>query len=203
MTLLRHLLAVLRHLSTGIAVVAGLSVFVLAFLIAADVLARKLAGVSLQGTDEIGGYVLAAVASLGFAHVLFERGFTRIDLLVRRLPEGAVHVANVLACVSLAAVAIFFAERALSAYGDTLLFDARANTPLQTPMWIPQGLWAVGMVFFAVCSVLYALRAALLLVLNPATLDREYGLPRIEDEVAEITAVSAMVPPADTARERP
>ncbi|WP_158626056.1 TRAP transporter small permease subunit [Arsenicitalea aurantiaca] len=184
------LFSVLRHLSTALALAAGLAVFILAFLIAIDVLARRFAGFSLQGTDEIGGYVLAALASLGFAYVLFERGFTRIDLLVRKLPPLGAAIANVLAYVSLAAVAVFFAHRALLAYRDTLHFNAYANTPLQTPMWIPQGFWAVGMSFFAACAVLYAIRAVVLLFIDRERLDAEYGVVQIADEVAEIADVS-------------
>ncbi len=190
MKLVALLFWLLRRISTGLALAAGFSVLVLAFLIAIDVLARRFAGFSLQGTDEIGGYVLAAVASLGFSYVMFERGFTRIDLLVRRLPPPAAALVNVLAYVSLAVVAVFFAHRALIAYADSLHFNAYANTPLQTPMWIPQGFWALGMTFFAFCSVLYAFRALVLMFTDLEALDADYGVVQIADEVAEIAGVS-------------
>lgn len=186
----RYVFSFLHRLSTGLAVVVGFSVFVLAFLITFDVIARKYFGFSLQGTDEIGGYIQAAVASLGFSYVLFERGFTRIDLLIKRANSTFLGFLNVLAYVTLAAVAVFFAQRALATYGDTLLFDARANTPLQTPMWIPQGIWAVGMAFFAICAVLYALRAVALFFTDPKTLEKEFGIVTLEEEVSEIAELS-------------
>jgi len=194
------LFSVLRHLSKAMALVAGFATFVLAFLIAFDVLARRLVGFSIQGTDELGGYVLAAVASLGFSYVLFEKGFTRIDILVQRLPRSVTDLLNVLAYVSLAFTAVFFAHRSVLAYQDTLLFSSRANSPLQTPMWIPQGVWVTGMVLFAICSVLYALRAIVLLKVDRAALDAEFGVTRIDDEVAEITE-AALGANADKARE--
>lgn len=181
----------LRNLSTALAVVAGFATFILAFLIGFDVLARKFLGISLQGTDEIGGYVLAAVASMGFSHVLFERGFTRIDLFVKRLNVRLLNILNVVAYASLAAVAVFFAQRSVATYSDTLLFNAHANTPLQTPMWIPQGFWVVGMVFFAFCAVLYAARAVVLFFTDQRALEAEYGFTELDDEIAEISELSS------------
>lgn len=181
----------LRNLSTALAVVAGFATFILAFLIGFDVLARKFLGISLQGTDEIGGYVLAAVASLGFSHVLFERGFTRIDLFVKRFNLRLLNILNVVAYASLAAVAVFFAQRSVATYSDTLLFNAHANTPLQTPMWIPQGFWVVGMVFFAFCAVLYAARATVLFFTDQRALEAEYGFTELDDEIAEISELSS------------
>lgn len=200
MVLLELVLSGLRKLSTLLAVLAGSAVFVLAFLIAFDVVARRFWGFSLQGTDEIGGYVLAIVASLGFALVLFERGFTRIDLLIARLPRPAVRVLDVAAYVSLAAVAVFFAQRALLAYSDTWRFDTHVNSPLQTPLWIPQGIWVVGMGFFALCAVLYALRAVVLLFTEPEALSADYGTVSLAEEVNEITRVSTAALKDDDAR---
>lgn len=199
MIIVRSLFWVLKHLSTAMAAVAGTGVLILAFMIVIDIGARRLAGFSLQGTDEVGGYVLAVVAALGFSYVLFERGFTRIDLFVRRLPPLANNILNVVAYLSLAAIALFFAQRSLATLGDTLRFDAHANTPLQTPLWIPQGLWAVGMGFFALCSVLYALRALVLLFVDQTTLEEEYGIARVEEEVSEIAEIAETSLEADIA----
>lgn len=178
------------RLATLFAFVAGASVLLLALLIAVDVVARKLFGFSLQGTDEIGGYVLAMVGSLGMMHVLSQREFTRIDLLFRHLPAIIRRLLHVLAYVLLAAVVAFFAHHALKTLDETLLFETRANTPLQTPMWIPQGLWATGMVCFAAMAALHALRACVLLVMSPERLEAEYGTSHLEDEVKEYTSGS-------------
>lgn len=186
----RLLFSFLRNLSTVIAAIAGLSVFLLAFIIAFDVISRRMFNYSVQGSDEIGGYVLAMVASLGFSYVLFERGFTRIDIFVRKLPKRAENLINVTAYVSLAAIAIFFAQRAIATYEDTLLFDARANTPLQTPIWIPQGFWVAGTTFFAICATLYALRAVVLWRTDPEALDAEYGFAGFEEEITEISELT-------------
>jgi TRAP-type C4-dicarboxylate transport system permease small subunit len=190
---IKPLFSLLKHLSVGMAVVAGLSVFVLAFFIATDVVARRLFDFSLQGSDEIGGYVLAMIAAIGFSYVLFERGFTRIDILVKIMPKPVGSVIHVLAYVSLAAIAIFFAQKAIHTLEDTLLFDSHSNTPLQTPLWIPQGIWVVGASFFAICATLYAFRALVLYFTDTVTLEAECGFPNFVEEIAEITELTQKV----------
>ena len=183
-------LNLLERLATLLAFIAGASVFVLALLIAFDVVARRLLGFSLQGTDEIGGYVLAMVGSLGMIHVLNRREFTRIDLLLRATPLVVQRVLHVIAYISLAAMVVFFATHAINTLEETLLFESRANTPLQTPMWIPQGLWTVGMVFFAVMAVIHALRATILLFVSPESVEREYGTSGLEEEIEDYAGLT-------------
>ena len=169
----------------ALAFTAGTAVFALAFLIVTDIVARRLFAFSLQGTDELGGYALAMVGSLGFAFVLAERGFTRIDLTVRLLPRPLRNLLHVIAYLTLAGVAAFFASQAIFELQETWLFDTHANTPLQTPLWIPQGLWALGMSLFAFAAAIHALRSLILLVVAPGRVEREYGFTRVEEELEE------------------
>jgi TRAP-type C4-dicarboxylate transport system permease small subunit len=171
--------------ATVLAFIAGASVLILAGLITFDIVARRLLGFSVQGTDELGGYALAMVGSLGMSLVLARREFTRIDLFFRYMPMPVQRVLHVAAYVSLAAVVVFFCYHAWLTLSDTLVFQSRANTPLQTPLWIPQGLWTLGMGFFALNAVLHALRAALLLVIAPSRIEHDYAGVRLEDEVQE------------------
>jgi TRAP-type C4-dicarboxylate transport system permease small subunit len=185
MTLGRLLFSGLDRVGTFLAFVAGSSVLILAGLITFDIVSRRVFGMSVQGTDELGGYALAMVGSLGMAHVLARREFTRIDLFFRYMPVVVQRLLHVAAYVSLSGVVVFFCYHAWMTLSDTLLFQSRANTPLQTPLWIPQGLWTLGMGFFALNAILHALRAILLLVIDPARIERDYGATRIEDEVTE------------------
>ena len=43
------------------------------------IIARKLFSYSLQGVDEIGGYVVAITGTFGFAYALINRTHTRIE----------------------------------------------------------------------------------------------------------------------------
>ncbi len=180
---MRLLLTAIDRLASVLAFLCGVGVFALALLITYDIVARKVFGISVQGTDELGGYVLALIGSLGMAHVLIRREFTRIDLAFPYLPARLRRLLHVAAYVFLAGVVVFFAYRAVLTLDETILFDSIANTPLQTPLWIPQGLWAAGMVFFAVVAVIHAIRAVIMLFQEPHRIEAEYGCATPEDEV--------------------
>ena len=141
--------------------------------------------------------IILFMATLGLAYVLMVRGFTRIDVTFRVLPPMARAMLHALAYLTLAGLAAFFAWKAASEWHETWLFDAHANTPLQTPLWIPQGLWAIGMSVFALSAVIHALRALLLLSTAPPQVEAEYGLLQIEDELKDYRQSSLTgTPPA-------
>ncbi|MDN3522777.1 TRAP transporter small permease subunit [Halomonas ramblicola] len=175
-----------RRLAHGAAIAAGYAALGLSLLITFEVLARKLFGFSLQGVDEIGGYVLAIGVSFSFAYALLHRAHTRVDVLLTRLPGWLQAPLNVLAMLMLAAFSSFMLWRAIETLGETLEFGSLASTPLQTPLWIPQGLWVIGLGVFTILTVLLAARALLLLVGGRlAILDRDYGPRTTDDELDE------------------
>jgi TRAP-type C4-dicarboxylate transport system permease small subunit len=185
MTVSKFVFTAIDRIAVLLALAAGSAVFVLAGLITFDIASRRFFGLSVQGTDELGGYALAMVGSLGMAYVLSRREFTRIDLFYRYMPLVVQRILHVASYVALAGVVVFFSWHAWLTMSDTLLFQSRANTPLQTPLWIPQGLWTFGMAFFALSAVLQALRAVVMLVVAPHRIEREYGGIKIEDEVQQ------------------
>ncbi len=176
------------RLSALLALLAGTLVLFLAVFIGVDVIARRFFAFSLQGSDELGGYVLALVGALGFAYVQAERGFTRIDLILPYFPAAVRRCLHVLAYLTLAAFAVFMAWYAFVEYRETWAFDSRANTPLQTPLWIPQGLWLAGMVIFALSAVGHAILALRLAMGAPDRLERQYGARTVADELEEFQA---------------
>lgn len=180
---MRLILSLIDRLAAGLAFLCGLGVLALSLLITWDIVARKVFGVSVQGTDELGGYVLALIGSLGMAHVLARREFTRIDLVFPYLTARLRQILHVAAHVALAGTVVFFAYRAALTLQETLLFDSVANTPLQTPLWIPQGLWVAGLVLFGLSAVLHAARGLVMLVWHPQDIESAYGCASTRDEV--------------------
>lgn len=172
-------------LATAFALLAGLAALALALMIGFDVLARRLLGFSVQGTDELGGYTLALIGSLGLAYALMRRRHTRIDLLLPWLPARLARALDALALASLAAFAAFMADHARLAFEETWEFDSLANTPLQTPLWIPQGFWMIGTIAFALCALAQAAHAAWLFFAAPDRLGALYGPLTTRDELAE------------------
>lgn len=166
-----------------LALVAGAAVVVLALLICIDIGARSVLRVSVQGSDEIGGYVLALVGSLGLAHTLLQKAHPRIDLGVRLLPLRLRAPLHVLAMATMAAMGAFMAWHAWGELGQSLTFGAVTNTPLQTPLWVPQGLWLLGTAFFALTAALAAVHGAALLRRDPARIEALYAPTSVEEEV--------------------
>lgn len=169
------------------AIACGYGCLGLCFLVGFEIIARKLLDYSLQGVDEIGGYVLAVTASVGFAYALFHKAHARIELALFAMPPAIQAVLNVLAAMLLAGFSTFMAWRAWGALGESLDFGSRAATPLQTPLWIPQSLWAGGLALFAVIGVAMSLRASALLALRRDVegVNRAYGPQSLEEEIEE------------------
>nr|WP_299245872.1 TRAP transporter small permease [uncultured Halomonas sp.] len=181
-----HFYLAARKLAHGAAIAAGYAALGLSLLIAFEVVARKLFNFSLQGVDEIGGYVLAIGVAFSFAYALLHRAHTRVDMLLVKLPAPLRAFLNALAMLLLAAFAAFMLWRAIETLGETLEFGSRASTPLQTPLWIPQTLWILGLGVFAVLAVFLALRAwGLLLRGRVGVVNDEFGPRSADDELNE------------------
>jgi TRAP-type C4-dicarboxylate transport system permease small subunit len=175
-----------------LAILAGWWLLALSFLTVAEILLRKFANVSVQGVDEIGGYTTAVVSTFGFASALLAKGHTRVDFLVARLPGAPRAVLNALAYVLLAAMAAFALLRGWAVLAESLEFDAHANSPLQTPLWIPQSAWLAGLAMFALAAGTLAGHALWLLLIDWRAVNRLYGPITVEEEVeVEVGAVIA------------
>lgn len=179
------LLKITERIAAALAMVAGGAVAVLAVLITVDIVGRDFLGVSIQGTDEIGGYVLAFVGSLGMALTLLRRGHPRIEIFFRFFPRAMRDALHALAQLTMAGFALFMAWHAWAELQTTLRFGAITNTPLQTPLWVPQLVWLTGMMFFALTACLATLHALVLLLSDRASMERHYGTPTVEEEVRQ------------------
>ena len=147
---------VVQPIARVVAILSGYAVLLIAALIGFEVIARKLFAFSLQGVDDYGGYVLAITAAVGACYTMAQRGHTRIDLFLVRMPKGLQRWLNTIAMVTLAAMTLFGAWRGWSALAETIEFKSVSSTPAQTPLWMPQTFWLVRLA--AARAVCYRLR---------------------------------------------
>ncbi|MFP5515073.1 MAG: TRAP transporter small permease subunit [Alphaproteobacteria bacterium] len=153
-------------------------------LVAADILLRKFANVTIGGADEISGYVLAVTTAWALSFTLFQRAHIRIDALYNLLPVRVCAALDILALLALGYLASL-----MTWWGHTMLltsisFHATANTPLQTPLWIPQSLWWTGLAFFCLTLLVLILRAGQALLHGDAQqVGRIAGIRTVEDEI--------------------
>jgi TRAP-type C4-dicarboxylate transport system permease small subunit len=166
------------------AILCGWWLLVIAAFTCIEIVGRKLFGFSLQGVDEVGGYTLAMAASLGFAHALAMRAHTRIDFLIVKLGDAPKAFLNVSAMVTLALMAAFALWKGVPVLMESIEFQSRSTSPLQTPMWIPQGIWIAGLALFAAVAIALAVHAVLLLFRRDfASITQFYGPPSLDEEI--------------------
>jgi TRAP-type C4-dicarboxylate transport system permease small subunit len=166
------------------AIVAGWSLMAISVAMCVEILGRKYFNFSFRGLDEIGGYMLAGVCAFGFAYTLSTRSHMRVTLLFPYVPASVQSLLNVLAMLTLAAMAAFCAWRGVFEVLDVLTSGKHSNSPLQAPLWVPQSIWLAGMVLFAVGAVFMALHSVSLLFRDRALLNRIYGPQSLEEEIS-------------------
>ncbi|WBU57489.1 TRAP transporter small permease subunit [Paracoccus sediminicola] len=151
----------LRRANRAVGLLLGLVLAATVVFVILDVVLRQTGG-SLGGSDEISGYVMAALASWGLAVALTERAHVRIDLLRQMSGEKMRAVFDLISIACLTGVAVLVAYQAWPVLSKTLERGSRANTPLETPLWIPQGIWFAGWLWFAICAVATLILALIL-----------------------------------------
>ena len=159
-----RIVSALRRGNRAIGLVCGLVLLATGGLILIEILLRQTPFGALGGSDEYAGYAMAAIATWGFSYALVERAHIRIDLLQRQLlPAGRVAF-DLISLLLLAATTWVVTFHSWTVLAKTLERGSRANTPLETPLWIPQTLWFGGWVWFALTATLLLLVVVALLL---------------------------------------
>lgn len=137
------------------AIAGGWAFLALSFYIGVDVVLRKIFSISLQGSDEIGGYILATACTFGFSWTLKEKAHIRLGILVQRLRKSLRVGLNLLVFLSFTAFAYLMLWRGVAILIKTVHLKAVAPTPLETPLAIPQSIWVVGLLWFSLHLTFY------------------------------------------------
>jgi TRAP-type C4-dicarboxylate transport system permease small subunit len=132
-------------------------------MVSVEIFSRKIFGFSMQGADEISGYIMAVMSCLAAAVAVVGRNHIRIDILHGFFSTKVRCVLNTLAIVSLAVLAGIIAYSSYPVLMDTIEYGSTAPTPLSTPLVYPMVPWFLALVVFAVISLIYAVRAVAML----------------------------------------
>lgn len=179
------LLAVVERISRGFARAAGVLLVLMVLLIIVEIVMRRLFSISLGLSFEYSGYLFGISASWAFAYALFEKAHIRIDAAYMRFSEKPRLALDVVAMAAFAAFAVMAAQAAFGVVAESLSRDTVANTPLHTPMWIPQTLWVAGWLWFAFATLLLLARMLIALALGDAATARRWGGSSTIDEQIE------------------
>lgn len=183
-TIVDLLLQVARHGSLWFARLGGFLLIATVFLIVIDIITRGLLGFSFGVSTEYSGYVLAISSSLAFAHALFMKAHIRIDVVYLTLNKALRTMMDVLALLAFVAFSFVVARAAWDFALHSLSRNSLSNTPLETPLWIPQVFWSIGLTWFCIAVVLLLARVLLaLLSRDMDTVQALAGSATLDDQV--------------------
>lgn len=176
----------IRSVANTMSIAGGIAMFLLSFLITADVFLRHFFNRPIGGIDELSGFVLAVVFSWGLAHAFLTRNHIRVDVFYWLMPRGVRTWLDLIAVVSLLFIACFLAWHASQVFWLSVQFNSHSASQLAIPMWIVQGLWLLGLVVFAVVILIVTLVAfGALFRRDIAAIDRLIAPTSAQEEVQE------------------
>ncbi|MBR9979712.1 MAG: TRAP transporter small permease [Desulfatitalea sp.] len=149
------LIRITDRIGTWLAWASGAILFATAVLIAIEVVLRKIFSISMGGADEISYYALAISSSWTFGYALLRKAHIRIDVLYSRMSSKVRIALDLLSLTLFGACALVATYFAFFVLQTSIRRGSVANTPLGTPLWIPQSLWFAGLVFL--CLVILVL----------------------------------------------
>lgn len=148
--------------SVAAAVVAGAAMVVILISMLSEVVMRSLWGASLKQNWEISSYAMAAVFFLPAGYALKHGAHVRTSAIEMLAGRGAVrtmdHVCFVAAAITLSYGAYAMTMRAMAS------FRSGAVSWMDTgiPVWLPEGVMAIGLAIFAAQCLAELLRSAVL-----------------------------------------
>lgn len=143
-------------------------------MIAVEVILRKFFAMTIGGADEISSYVLAIICSWSLGYALYSKSHVRIDILYYRLSRWMRIMLDMFALMLFLiymGTVTYFSYELLH---TSIIRRSIANTPLQTPLWIPQSIWFAGIVGFTL--IIAALLCALVYYVLKRDLDSAEGI---------------------------
>lgn len=184
--LVERLLRLADRMSLGAALFGGAITLASVLLICFDVFVRKFFGFTTGGADELSGYAFAISTSWSLAFVALRRGNVRVDALYQLFPVRITALLDWIALVALGVFMVYLTYFASFVVEMSWTQSSAANTPLATPLWIPQGLWALGLAWMCVVLALMLVRASTALVTGDITTIKSIcGVRSIEEEAQE------------------
>lgn len=180
---------VVAAVSLWMARIGGTLLLLISFLIAVEILARKFLFLPFNVGTELSTYALAVGSSWSFSYALLHRAHVRIDVLRNILPRAAQAGLDILALLSLTALAFVLAWYVYDTVETSWTLQARENTSLGTPLIIPHGLWFIGLVWFAfVCIEQTMIVLATLARGDLAGVLRQAAPAAVEEELEDVLA---------------
>jgi TRAP-type mannitol/chloroaromatic compound transport system permease small subunit len=170
--------------SRWLAWAGGAALLASALLISIDVLTRAAFKVAYLHSFELSTYAFAIATSMGMAYALASRAHVRIEIVYVRFPVAARAWLDVFAYAGLALVVLTLLYWCTQTVWGNLQSGARSNSSLSLPLVWPQGLWLLGIAWFAALATLLAVHGLWLCLRGRAAqAHRSLGVATLDDEI--------------------
>ena len=137
---------------------AGASLIIMSFIVTLEALLRKFVGISLGNINEISAYVFAISSAWAFGWALLQGAHIRISALRGRFrPAGRIAL-DILAWLVFLIVFAIIAFRACDLAWQSYATGARSPTTMRTLLFVPQALWAFGIVMTTLVAIHIGIR---------------------------------------------
>jgi len=120
------------------------ALIVMLVVIGTDIFTRWLLNFSFEVSDEIGGYMLAAITFLSLSVCQVNDSFHHVELIQARLSARGRAISNLFFDLLTLAFAVLLFWHYVRLELSSYRFGERAPTMLETPLWIPRLVMAVG-----------------------------------------------------------
>ena len=168
---------------------AGGLIIASVLLICFDVFARKFWGFNTGGADELSSFAFAISTSWALAFATLQRANVRVDVLYQLLPVKVAAFLDWLSVVALGVFMVFLTWYAKDVFSASWRQNSTANSTMATPLWIPQGLWLLGLVWMCIVMALMLARSSYLIVTGDlAALQHLCGVRSAQEEADEEAA---------------
>lgn len=151
----------IEAISLWMARIGGGLLIVASVIISVEIIGRKLFVIPFSIGTELSSYALAISASWSFAYALLHRAHVRIDVLRNLAGPRIRAILDMLALIALGALALLLVRYVWDTVEASWAFGARENTSLGTPLIIPQSMWFLGLLWFALVCIEQIMMAAI------------------------------------------
>ena len=185
-SLLDRVLVGVRVGSLWFARAGGVLILLTVVLVTIEVASRIFMGRSAVHATELTGYIAGISASWSFAYTLMCKAHIRIDALYLNFSTKVRGMLDLLALLGLAMFAILVVDAVFSVVSHSYTGGSTANTPLGTPLWIPQSLWMLGLIWFSFAVSMVTLRAVFGLLAGDAEgVQKLAGSPTLDEQIED------------------
>jgi TRAP-type C4-dicarboxylate transport system permease small subunit len=176
-----------QRISRILAWIAGAFIlFGCGFLIALDVVTRTILRRGVIESFELSGYALAAAIGLGLAFTVTSKANIRVDIVLDLVPRQVRRACDVLASLALALIALALAWYCWGTLAQSHAMNAKSVSSMQVPMVVPQGIWWIGLFWFASMAVVVPIQALIRLARGDvAGFDATIGSLRVTEEIEQ------------------